>query len=243
MTDSLSENLQQSLGLTEDSARVYLAVLELGQCTMQEIAKKSGVNRSTIYTFIDDLKSSGFIFETKKQKRRLYSAAHPEHLVEIQKSRLVNLQMDLPELLALHNTLRTKPRVTFFEGVSGIEEVYADTLREKKAIVAWSDFDGIFKTLGVFATEYPKERARRGIGFQTITVNTQVARQVAARNLSELREMKFLSKGEITTEINVYGDKVAMISFRSTYPFAVLIEDAGIANTLRLVWKSLWECL
>ncbi len=42
------------------------------------------------------------------------------------------------------------------------------------------------------------------------------------------------------TEINIYGNKVAFISFRSREPFAVLIEDEGITETLRTAWKEIW---
>src|SRR3989344_5545561 len=99
----ISENLLTTLGFDHMQAQVYLAALELGEATMQALARKSGVNRSTIYTFIDDLKDRGYILETQKNKRRIYSAVHPEHLVGMQKTRLTELQNILPELLAIRN--------------------------------------------------------------------------------------------------------------------------------------------
>src|SRR3989344_1377678 len=97
----ISENLLKTLGMNQLQARVYVAALELGESTMQALARKSGVNRSTIYTFIDDLKDRGFILETRKQKRNIYSAAHPERLVDMQKRRVGELERMLPELLAV----------------------------------------------------------------------------------------------------------------------------------------------
>lgn len=41
------ENKLKELGLADKEARVYLASLELGSDTVQNIAKKSGVNRAT----------------------------------------------------------------------------------------------------------------------------------------------------------------------------------------------------
>ena len=55
--------------------------------------------------------------------------------------------------------------------------------------------------------------------------------------------MKFIKAEELKTEINIYGDKVAMMSFRSNPPFAVLIENKDIAETLRTAWQELWERL
>lgn len=52
--------------------------------------------------------------------------------------------------------------------------------------------------------------------------------------------MKYINSGDLKTEVNIYGNKVALMSFRSFPPFAVLIEDEGIADTLRTAWKNLW---
>ena len=41
----------------------------------------------------------------------------------------------------------------------------------------------------------------------------------------------------------IYGDKVAIMSFRSAPPFGILIEDSGIAETLRVGWQELWKRL
>ena len=47
--------LIQTLGLSEHEAAVYLAALELGEANIQEISRKSGVKRTSIYNFIDTL--------------------------------------------------------------------------------------------------------------------------------------------------------------------------------------------
>src|SRR3989338_5535398 len=110
---------------------------------------------------------------------RLYSAVHPEHLVELEKMRLGELERLLPELSAIANQSRKKPRVTFYEGMEGIKEVYADTLKERKPIVAWSDFEHMKAAMDEnYFSEYPKERARRNITFKTIARDTATAREL-----------------------------------------------------------------
>ena len=47
---------------------------------------------------------------------------------------------------------------------------------------------------------------------------------------------------DFETEINIYGDKVAMLSFRRPYA-GVIIEDRAIAQTLKSVWKMMWESI
>mgnify|MGYP001601559732 CR=1 FL=1 len=231
-------------GLSEMEAAVYRAALELGEGTMQDLARKSGVKRTSIYNFIERLKVEGYISMIRRKKRTLYSAVHPKHLVEIQKQRLGQFEQTLPELTAIYNKSAKKPRVTFYEGVEGIKEVYADTLREQRPIVAWSDFDYLFAALGdEYCEWYPTERAKRHIPFQTIARDSTVGRKIASVNEKYLRKTKFIKSGELKTEINIYGDKVAMMSLRSNPPYAILIENHDIAETLRTAWQELWSRL
>ena len=232
------------LGLSEMESAVYRAALEMGEATMQDLARKSGVKRTSIYNFIEKLKAEGFISMTRRKKHTLYSAIHPRHVLEIQKQRLGQLEQILPELTAIYNKSATKPRVTFYEGIEGIKEVYADTLREQRPIIAWSDFDYLLSTLGEeYCEQYPSERARRHIPFRAITRDSGASRKIASMNEKYLRKTKFIKSNDLKTEINIYGDKVAMMSLRSNPPYAILIENHDIAETLRVAWEELWNKL
>lgn len=239
----LTKELIASLGLSESQSKVYLAALELGEASLQELSRKSEVKRTTIYHFIDELKDRLLITETKRKSRSLYSAVDPEQLIAIEKTRLDELNNLLPELSAIHNKAKNKPRVRFYEGLDGIKEIYTDTLKEKKPIVAWSDFEHTKKMMGSFMKEYPRDRARRSITLDWILPDTESAREYTKHDYGLLRETKFIKDAEYKTDINVYGNKVALISTQSTKPFAVLIEDENIAQTLRQAWQQLWDRL
>lgn len=239
-----SEKLFQNLGLDEAQTKVYLAALELGQGTMQDLARKSGVKRTSIYNFIENLIQKRLIATSKKRGRTLYSAIHPQQLVEIEKSRLEELNRTLPELLAIYNKPTTKPRVTFYEGIDGIKEVLFDMLKEKQPVSAFSDFKQMAESFGDYYFDvFPPERARRKIISRNIVPDTPKARELAEKDARYLRETKFLKVPDLKTEINIYGNKVALNSYSSTPPFAVIIEDQNIAETLRTVWQQLWERL
>ena len=225
-------------------AKIYVATLELGEGTMQELARKSGVNRSTIYTFIDELKDRGYILETRHARRRIYSAVHPEQLLSIQKNRLGGLERILPELLAINNQSKRKPRVTFYEGIQGMRDVYADMLREKKEIFAYEDLDNLKTSLPEkFFNEFPKERVHRDILIRSISRDTKFAREFSKSNRGLLRETKFVSTDELKTDMNIYGNKVALMDLRGNPMSCVLIENANLAQTMRAMWKLLWNSL
>src|SRR3990167_237510 len=139
--------LMQPLGLSEQEVAVYLAALELGEANIQEISRKSGVKRTSIYNFIDTLKARQLLSEIKKGKRKLYSAVSPHHLVDEQKSKVASVERLIPQLLAIQNSVRNKPRVSFYEGIEGIKEIYAMTLRDKQTISGWEAWESSQKML------------------------------------------------------------------------------------------------
>jgi len=47
---------------------------------------------------------------------------------------------------------------------------------------------------------------------------------------------------QFNTEINIYGNKVAMMSF-CRQATAVIIEDSTIVQTLKSIWKIWWKSL
>jgi HTH-type transcriptional regulator, sugar sensing transcriptional regulator len=233
----------QDMGLSESEIKVYVAALELGQASIQEIAKKASIPRTSIYNFLSNLMERRLIWETSRKKRKVYSAAHPSHLVEMEKGRVAQVKSIVPELLAVYNKNKHKPRVTFYEGLDGIKQVYADTLVEEEPIIEWTDYQALKNALGTYYKEYPVERAKREIVVKSIVSDDKEAHQAVASDAKLLRETKFISAKELATDVMVYGEKVALLSLKSTPPFAVLIEDPNLAKTLRVVWQELWDKL
>ncbi|MFH1099025.1 MAG: helix-turn-helix domain-containing protein [Candidatus Uhrbacteria bacterium] len=239
-----SQSLLQTLGLTDNQAAVYLAALELGEANMQALARKSGVKRTSIYHFIDELRERGFITETTKRKRKVYGAVDPQQFLEAERVRLDEFRRIMPELLAINNRAAGKPRVAFYEGAEGIKSVFADMLRDGKEIIAYEDAEQRPATLGEeWVAHYPVERTRRRIPFKSILRDSPTARALVARNRELLRQSKIIPGGDWRTEINIYGNKVALFSFRAKTPFCVLIEDHDLAETLRTTWHELWNRL
>jgi len=239
---TISENLLKSLNLSPDEAAVYLAALELGQTSIQGLAKKSRVKRTTIYHFLPGLIERGLIQETRKKKRNMYSAIHPKQLVALEQVRLKELEQLTPELLAVYNKSQTKPRVTYYETTEGVKEALTDLIRVGKPMVGWADFSFRQSILRDFFNTFAAERARHNITYKAITRDTPEARDWAKKNTGHLREMKFITSEPFNTETLVYGDHLMFLSYQKN-AFAVVIEDANVATTLRIAWQQLWDRL
>ena len=232
----------QQLGLNEKQAHEYMACLELGSATVAELAKKSGVKRTSIYNFMEDLVSRGFLSEVTRGDQAMFVAENPQALLKKAQEQLTNTQEALPQLLALFNLAGNKPKVHFYQGIDGLQKIYEATWASKEPIYAFSDYKKMMNLMEKWMWKYAEERTKRGIKFFCIAKDGPWAKKMVIKNVEHKREMKIVKEGTFDTEINIYENKVAMMSFQR--PFAgVIIEDAAIAQTLKSIWQMLWTKL
>jgi len=231
----------QNLGLNEKEAKVYLACLELGSATVQEVSDKAGVKRTSVYNFLEDMKARGFITEVKYGKRILLTAEDPHTLLKKADEQKKQLEELLPEFLSIYNLQGSKPKVKFYQGVEGLKRIYEDTLKHGGSIYLVSDYERMFETIEPdWMWDYATRRMGKGIKAFSIAKESARGLEVKNRDSKHLRETRFVKEVDFETEINIYGDKIALLSFRRPYA-GVIIEDRAIAQTLKSMWKIIWK--
>lgn len=240
-------NLEQPLiefGLTPNETKVYLAALELGETTISRIAKKSKVKRATTYLAIGSLQARGLLSASKKGKRAVYYAQNPKKLIESFDEKRESVMRVIPELLAIANAIDVKPKIQYFEGKAGIEEVFKDILRSPgNEVLEWysesyvTDFDETF-----FSTYFTPERIKRNIHVRAILPDVPLMREREARNIEEMRQTRLIdpAKYHIRMELNVYDKrKVSIVSFKEE--FGIIIESEIIHDSLKNLFELMWE--
>ena len=70
-------------GLSEKEAKVYLALLKLGPSTVNDIAEKADLVRTTTYDVLKKLKEEGVVGSMNYNKIIYFEAAIPEKLIQI----------------------------------------------------------------------------------------------------------------------------------------------------------------
>ncbi len=228
-------------GLTESESKVYLAALELGETNISRIAKKSGIKRSTTYWVIDSLKEKGLISISRRNKKTLYLAEDPRKISRHMEDNLKDINAAIPALLALANFIDKKPSIRYFEGKTGIKEVFKDTLcYPNQEILAW--FPRVFES---FIDEYyvPK-RIEKKIWVRAIMPENEKSRGFSRNEEKQLRRSKLVPESEfnIDIEITLYGgNKIGIISFNEEV--AMIIESPKIHNSLKNIFELMWKHL
>ncbi len=242
----LEQDLKQ-LGLEEKEAKVYLAALELGAATIQNLSKKSGIKRSTVYEMLKSLKAMGLISESTEGKKRLIVAKNPENLKRNIKSKEQLLNEILPELKSLNNTASSKPRIMFYDNKEGIREIYRDTLLAKNKTTLWiSPIQSMLETIGEdFLNKYVEERTKRGIWVKSVYVTSQQVpdyKYLKPETFKKtLREIRFTPKNiSLANTMCIYDNKVAIMSSKKE-SFGFVIESEDYANMMKIYHNLLWE--
>lgn len=128
----------KNLGFSDKEAKVYLALLELGESPVQQISEKAKVNRATTYVVLEALQKRGLVTTVEKDKKVIFAAESPRALTRLLKAQEDELKTKheefkkmLPELEAVFNLASEKPTVRFFEGREGVRAVREDILQSR----------------------------------------------------------------------------------------------------------------
>jgi len=80
LTDTRIYKELYKLGLSKKEAAVYVASLQLGTSTIQNIATVAAVNRATTYVLIEALVKRGLMHSVTYGKKRFFTAEEPDKL-------------------------------------------------------------------------------------------------------------------------------------------------------------------
>lgn len=251
--DFIGSQMQKSLlqallniGFRENEAIVYIALLELGQGTVAQIAQRAGINRTTGYSLLNVLVKRGLVMVSGKKPRQTYVAESPDKLTEYlegrteeMKEHLQTAQTLVPQLRTVHN-VEGRPKVRFYEGTRGLKEVYEDTLTSHETIRAYATVDDMHRALPDYFPKYYERRAKAGVAIRAIIPATKIGQERADRDKQEARESVLIPAEAyyFSPEINIYDDKIMIASWREK--LGIIIESAEIAEAMKKIFELSW---
>ena len=228
-------------GLNEKEAALYLAGVELGEASIQNLAEQAEVKRPTAYQIMQDLKKKGLFVEVYRGKKKLFLAENPENILAILKAKQASFIKALPELTMFYAAGGEKPRVKFYQGVEGLKAIYWDTLQSKKTLLEYGSIDDMYSIMPKsFIAEYVQARAKQGLWVRGLIPNTQAGQDYVKNDKQELRELILVTKNKFvfSNEITIYNNKLTIVSFPEK--IGVVIESKKIAETQRSIFELAW---
>lgn len=249
--DTTFQKTLLDLGLKDDEARVYEALLELGQSVVSPIATMAEVQRTTCYNILESLVQKKMVAKTNYRGKIAYTIDDPEQLMsnlenekrEIE-NRISKAKILAPELHKRFARKHTKPIIKYVEGVEGLKELYEDSLRcqnKKEGLLCYTSIRDLTLEMGDYPEKYYAERTRRGIPITGMLPDTEYGKHIKRKAKEYLRNVRLIphEKFDFSPEIYLYDNKLAVFSFKERFGF--LLESKEIVDALKIAWRLAWE--
>lgn len=230
------------IGLSDNEAKIYLAILELGEAIASRISQKSQVKRTTIYLSLRTLKDRGLIGQAKKFGQMRYFAEDPKRLTKLMNEKKEKLDKLMPEILSIVKMVDQKPSVRYFEGRKAAKQVY-DSVLEQKNIELLS-LQPSKLSENEFYKEFNEKRLAKKVMLKTIASEPELKTDSSQKERKKLQQTKpfphDLCLGE--TEIILYGkNKIGIIVMSEN--LGIIIESQGVHTTFKNIFNALWNKL
>ena len=245
------DNLLKAFQLSGKEITVFKKVLELGPQPASSIARIAELPRNTVRNMLDSLSRKGLIAKTRRGNTQYYSAETKESLIRILEHRLEQTEQEVKnqigllekygDELSVRHYAKSRPKITFYEGTSGLEKVYEDTLTAKNGLRSWGSFDANRDALPDYFTTYYRRRAKKKIPMISIHPDTKLSREYQEQDRKELRSSVLVpcEKFTLTPEIQIYNDKVNIVSWKDK--LGIIIESQEIADALGAIFNLSYE--
>ncbi len=234
-------------GLSDKESSVYLAMLELGPASVQDIAKKSGVNRATTYVLIESLKRRGLMSTFEKGKKTMFVAESPDRLkrliekeMSVIKDKEQRLQEALPSFLALYNSsAQDKPIVKYFEGNEGVKTARELMMRCRGEMLNFVAVDESTVNVSKIGENQRLEVGKRLQGKVIIALKEGVKLPYFDRSNWNVKQISYDSY-PFTGDLHLFDNKVLFIVMKAQ-PIAFLLESPEVYGLTRAMYEAVWS--
>ncbi len=231
------------LGLSDKAARMYLSALKQGGGVMQDLARGSGVPRTSLYYTLDELLEAGALVETKLGKRKYYQAVAPKQLLQLANEKLIEASETIPELESIAGREKTNV-VEILRGPQGFKLAWEQLLQTKekefRIITSGDSFLDYVRERYISRTIIGRKKMLKVKSYQLIP-EKPYGKEIVSKDRSENRESKFLpATMKLPYTLAFSEDKVLIISSRSEN-LVMVWDSPKFAVTLRSLFEELWS--
>ena len=237
--------LLSQIGLSKNSAIIYLSLLEHGESTITQLTNYSLLQRVQLYRLLPYLIETWLVILTHKGKKKYYSPANPNKINEIYEEMQKNNQWSIQQLLEKYANLNNKPTVTYNQWKKWITHVFTDIVESLKK---WDVFYRITSETDVekINREYLPKNYREKRDQKQLERYVIMSSNAALKKQSRWeRDLKVIPSNIDSFEDNIlmtiYSNKVWFIDFNTET--SILIESKEIANFQKKLFKLLFKSL
>ena len=246
----------KTLGLTNKHAVVYVALLKKDKTTPLTLARDTGLNRSSIYRYLEDLRQIGLVEEIIEANTTSYQATEINNLelvVKKQETKLEVLRESVPILikeLSNYGAKKTaETQIKYFQGREGLKQFLWNVVHARRGseflgygYLSWNESVG-----RKYAENLRQVVVERNLSDRELT--NDIGETMKGKKWTEIPDYysryqeRFISKKtlEIKHDCYLYDDVVGYYYFINNELFGLEIHNAEIAKTQKQIFEILWK--
>jgi sugar-specific transcriptional regulator TrmB len=231
-------------GLSEKEAKLYLAVLEGGELTLARAAEKAYLKRSTVYSLVDELKRKSIISITKRKGINYISALAPRLLIEHFEHSAEMAKSMLPQLTELAYASPIKPRIRFYDGMEGIQQILFEASSSRQDYMGFIDYTLMPKEIYTYIRKkVAPQRKKYGIKVRLLMPRNETNLRIfhEYREQIEHRMVDFPSRKNHIEILLYEGSKIGCMSYVKNEMFGIVIDSEAIYQTLTDLFHLIWQ--
>lgn len=237
-------------GLDPKDAHFYLAVLNRGRTTIAEAARDAHVSRTNGYDIAKRLQGRGLISRvetppgtTPDQRNQSFLVANdPVQLLEEWGARRRVLDDVVPQLRALFSNSRSRPKVRYLEGASGIRTALFETLEWASPMRGILSMRDLMTVPGEVAmAEYIEERRRRQLLLHVVRTQGHDWPHGWPTSAQDFRLVRHAPPEYEFTMTTVIGSQQVVTISSAREAFAMVIESQEYAEMQQNFFDVLWR--
>lgn len=244
-----SLKILQSIGLTENEAKLYLANLQLGPATAIQLSKKVGLSRQVIYTLATSLITKGLMKEVIVGHKRYFQAIGPEALDDRIKTISQEIAGLIPQLKEKQSKNLALPTVAIYDTPISMREGYRRFMEEAvdgDNVLTWATNRVWYDSDPEFLHDFLLFKKNKKIRDLIIAPNTHAAKKEAKRQLAinPLAEYRFTDDyWPASAERWVWNDTIGMLTIHENATNLLIIESSQQAAIERYNFRNAWKSL
>ena len=215
------EELFMDIGLSLNEARVYEALLQTGEASVQEISLKSKVHRRNVYDSLAKLQEKGLASQSAVKGEQNFRATSPDILMTMVQEKEDRLAAVLPELKKKFQKIPQKEQAYIYRGVEGFRNYMQDIIDAGEDFYCVGAKGGWFDPrLRAFRHRFYEELNRQKIKCHHLfdhEMREHVGTDIESPVHNHLHEARFLPKEFSTNSaIDIFADRV--VTFTGLQP-------------------------
>lgn len=241
------EELLRNIGLSPNEAKVYQALLQTGEASVQTISLKSKVHRRNVYDSLSKLMEKGLASEVFVKGEKKFKAINPRRLLELIKEKEERINKVLPEMQSKYGAVEEEEEAYLYRGIEGFKNYLQDILKTKETVyfigakAFWLD-----PRLKHFLPRFQRERSRLGIKFMHLFDHEVKEQKPEILNVVG-KPYKFLPrKYSSPTAVDIFGPYVVTfvgVKPGQLYeePIQFIMKSRRLADGYRKFFQFMWD--